>query len=465
MSILLLYIYTLLTYTFDMFNFFSVTVFALNRIFTNLVFLCLIIATVTNLPSLIISSTVLFFFVNLYKNFIVNIKFNSPLILVKYHSIVFDLLDGLIQLHPPMFYISVITLINFIFSKKLQTTKLTSTQNTYALHLLLLFSLFSGGYWSNKHLLWGNWWTWDGIELILLLFILLFYAVIHNQTKSYLRNFILFSGLLITIFYFFIFVRLGLVKSRHNFFNFTPNLSILFIVLVLTIMYSSILFTVNVLAYIYYVKKIWFYKLTLYWIFFIFSFVLLTIIYFITNLHFFIYLLLLFCVATFTSSLCNLTIKTKIIFWHFFFALLGFFLFFYKNVVLVVYYSSYYLYNLFNFSLLYRLGVYSTAQFSTAIIQIIKTKVYFEYGSGVTSFADCFFCPHLEFYGTDRELNNLFFYKTSNQNTSSNTVLIFKNKINYLHIDSYPNQSALYTGVISVYIGVALFCSVLMYIY
>lgn len=146
MSVLLFYIYTLLTYTVDTFNFFTITVFSLNRIFTNLLFLCLIAAVVANLSSLVIPTTVLLFFVNLYKSFIINIKFNSPLMLIKYHSIIFDLLDGLIQLHPPVFYISVIMLINFIFSKKLQTTKLTSIQYTYTLHLLLLFSLFSGGY-------------------------------------------------------------------------------------------------------------------------------------------------------------------------------------------------------------------------------------------------------------------------------------------------------------------------------
>lgn len=465
MSVLLFYIYTLLTYTVDTFNFFTITVFSLNRIFTNLLFLCLIAAVVANLSSLVIPTTVLLFFVNLYKSFIINIKFNSPLMLIKYHSIIFDLLDGLIQLHPPVFYISVIMLINFIFSKKLQTTKLTSIQYTYTLHLLLLFSLFSGGYWSNKHLLWGNWWTWDGIELILLLFVLLFYVIIHTTTKLHFKNFILFSGLLITIFYFFIFVRLGLVKSRHNFFNFTPNLSVLFIVLVLTIVYSCTWFIVNMFTFIYYLKKIWFYKLTPYWIFFISSFILLTAFYFVTNLHFFVYLLLPLYVAIFTVSFCNLTIKTRIIFWHFFFALLGFFLFFHKSVVLVVYYSSYYFCNLFNFSLLYKLGIYSTTQFNTAITQIIKTKVYFEYGSGVTSFIDCFFCPNLEFYGTDRELNNLFFYKSNNQNTSSNIALTFKNKSNYLYIDSYPDQLALYTGVISVYAGVALFYIVLMYIY
>jgi hypothetical protein len=142
-------------------------------------------------------------------------------------SLVTSLVDGLILAHPPIFYTS---LLFFFFlgpwGLAFRSAHGVGLRQRWVYYFRVIFfflcglALMSGGYWSFMQFAWGFWWTWDPIELVL--FSLFFLACVLLHTRLGFFSYI-WCWFTITIFVFLafysVFVRLGLVTSRHSFFS------------------------------------------------------------------------------------------------------------------------------------------------------------------------------------------------------------------------------------------------------
>jgi cytochrome c biogenesis factor len=85
--------------------------------------------------------------------------------------------------------------------------------------LFLFVTLALGSWWAEQELIWNNWWSWDLIELILYILLLLmvfnlhFFKILYNQL---FLNF--FYILILSKFLLFLFlVRMNLINSLHTF--------------------------------------------------------------------------------------------------------------------------------------------------------------------------------------------------------------------------------------------------------
>lgn len=162
----------------------------------------------------------------------------------QYTSLIFDLFSGLIQFHPPFFYISIFGFVVCNFVKYIKNIKFIINFYQFIFILFYFIALLSGGYWSFSHVVWGYWWTWDPIELILLFFIILFITLIHIIKNLFSATLPSFSILLI-IFILMYSTRLGYIKSKHNFFNISLVNSLFILFYVFLFFYFSISLLIN----------------------------------------------------------------------------------------------------------------------------------------------------------------------------------------------------------------------------
>ena len=129
-----------------------------------------------------------------------------------------NLIYGLTDIHPPLFYITLVFFFNIL---------LLTNNNKFYLKLKIIFYIGSytmilGGFWGLGNFTWGFFWLNDPIEVILLFIILLVILILHTymfKSKQYKFIYILFF-----IFIYLISFRIGFVNTRHNFFN-IKNLS------------------------------------------------------------------------------------------------------------------------------------------------------------------------------------------------------------------------------------------------
>jgi hypothetical protein len=134
-----------------------------------------------------------------------------------YKEISQNLINGLIEFHPYFFYTSIIFSVILI----IHPVNLNKLRRLfYVKHLLFIFllSLFSGGYWSFLQLVWGDWWTWDNIELILLFFITIFINISHQFLLKKTYNNFFYTTLFCTNIYYLFLIRFNFFSSKHNFF-------------------------------------------------------------------------------------------------------------------------------------------------------------------------------------------------------------------------------------------------------
>lgn len=128
----------------------------------------------------------------------------------KYYFFIKTFIFGFFKTHLVIFYImSLISIIKQ--SNYLLQIKLTSSLNL----LLLVISFSLGAQWALYLFNWGFYWTNDSIEVILILFIILFIHYMHKWPSSVLFTFIssFFNLFLI------ITLRSNLIFTKHNFFK------------------------------------------------------------------------------------------------------------------------------------------------------------------------------------------------------------------------------------------------------
>lgn len=161
----------------------------------------------------------IFLFLKIFDKFIIfnytNIYNDNEIILNQ------NLLNGLTNIHP-IFYL---LLINFIFQKYFDicfsNIKYLYTYIFYKYDFYLYLSSFMfmllGIYWASQELLWGLWWSWDFVEIFLLIIIILLIIKDHLLKINPIEDFFFNKNLFFLILLFFFFNKLNLVNSLHTF--------------------------------------------------------------------------------------------------------------------------------------------------------------------------------------------------------------------------------------------------------
>lgn len=127
-------------------------------------------------------------------------------------NILTSLTVGFYNIHPPILYLSILLGGISIYSY--------SVLNNFSRVSLLYsscFSFFLGGYWGLGNSIWGYYWVNDIVEIALLLFlvILLFFSHFFKQSSVVF----LYSVNLLFFIFLLVLLRVGLIQTRHSFFN------------------------------------------------------------------------------------------------------------------------------------------------------------------------------------------------------------------------------------------------------
>lgn len=141
-----------------------------------------------------------------------NIKTTTDNILI----LVFPLWVGTLNIHPILFYLTIIMLFIKLSYLKRWFINQTLTLDLLALLFLSLSALILGGVWGLQSLSWGYFWVNDSIEWVLFLICLSITKNIHTVTLKFK---VIYQALtIIYLLTLLLLIRLNLVPTRHNFF-------------------------------------------------------------------------------------------------------------------------------------------------------------------------------------------------------------------------------------------------------
>lgn len=132
-----------------------------------------------------------------------------------------NLLNGSINIHPIFFLI----LINFIFIKYHRLILINLKILFSDFFVIYDFYLYLGGiifmllgiYWASQELLWGLWWSWDLIEIFLLILLTVLVIKNHFLKKNPIGDFFFYKNLFLLFLLFFFFNKLNIINSLHSF--------------------------------------------------------------------------------------------------------------------------------------------------------------------------------------------------------------------------------------------------------
>lgn len=134
-----------------------------------------------------------------------------------------ELIVGFNSWHPPLFYASLLlTILSAVSCEKFVHVRSTLIISTLIITLLL------GGYWGLGNSVWGYFWVNDSIELLLLVYIIILLTRVHTIPSKV--SFLMFIFLLFGGFVFLIFMRYGLLFTRHSFFELKKINNLYFII-------------------------------------------------------------------------------------------------------------------------------------------------------------------------------------------------------------------------------------------
>lgn len=118
-------------------------------------------------------------------------------------QIVNTLTNGFFLIHPIFIFLTYLISFFILFKKK---------KNLIMTHIIFsITAIFLGSWWANQELGWGGWWSWDFVEIINLLLVLIGLVWLHNKPRNLNLNLNF-----LCVFYFFIFLHLSI---RYDFFN------------------------------------------------------------------------------------------------------------------------------------------------------------------------------------------------------------------------------------------------------
>nr|YP_010147341.1 Heme maturaase [Thuricola similis]QQP22152.1 Heme maturaase [Thuricola similis] len=218
-----------------------------NHLYFSLFFLSLLVFvkhTYTNFWFLLI----IFFF---YKIYFLELQ---NYILLKYlystqlnHHFAFELLVGLVSIHPPLFYLGISCWVNF-FTWSIKKNKIFKFKLVIGM-LILISALFLGGVWGWLNFTWGFLWVYDYIEFFLLWLTLTNIYWIHVKCyKKFIFTNIWFLGILLL---FYISLRYSFLPTRHSFFSkLSSNIFKLYLSLILCInFFNSCMLTIYLIIF------------------------------------------------------------------------------------------------------------------------------------------------------------------------------------------------------------------------
>lgn len=161
-------------------------------------------------------------------------------------TILTSLFAGTITIHPLLFYMSTIFFCIFILYKIHSDNLTINFITVYHLSHFLFLALILGGFWGLQSLSWGYVWVSDLVEWSLFLLLLLTLIIIHKFSKK-LRNY--FNILMVIwILNLILSIRLNLFSTRHSFLTGINYMYItysfyLFFIFFITILYNKCFFT------------------------------------------------------------------------------------------------------------------------------------------------------------------------------------------------------------------------------
>lgn len=187
----------------------------LNHMYFSLIFISLYILAKYKYNILLVYNLLLLTY-KLY--FLELINFNllkSVFLMNNLHKFFFELLIGLVSIHPIMFYwgLSLFTLMYLTMYNKNNYTFIVPSKNL----AILITALVLGGVWGWLNFAWGYIWVYDFIEYFLLWLIVLTLYYLHTKIyKMNLKNTVWLINLMML---YYITLRYGFLPTRHSFFN------------------------------------------------------------------------------------------------------------------------------------------------------------------------------------------------------------------------------------------------------
>lgn len=208
------YYNSLVLYNATSMHIFKILLVYLNHLYYSFFFLLLMWYLKFLNFSLINCIFILFFYKIYYLDFQNYILLKNVFNLQLNYHFAFELLIGLVSIHPPLFYLGIFCWIrifimfvnnHFIYKCNLKINM-----------IILINALFFGGIWGWLNFSWGYIWVYDYIEYFLLWLILTNTIWMHTKIyKQYLYTNMFVLGLF-TLFYFSL--RYSVIPSRHSFF-------------------------------------------------------------------------------------------------------------------------------------------------------------------------------------------------------------------------------------------------------
>lgn len=127
----------------------------------------------------------------------------------KWHSIMLNFNVGLMKIHPPLLYLSIIFLIYYFYNKY-------SSLNILFIINLTIITFLLGSFWALYQKIWGLYWSNDSIEILLLILCILNIYYLHKLSfRLVFYTKFLFISFIICL----LLLRLNYIYTKHNFFN------------------------------------------------------------------------------------------------------------------------------------------------------------------------------------------------------------------------------------------------------
>ena len=261
-------IFKLLTLNFS--SILKINILSLNHLYFSWVLLLLYFLLLSSLNVIYYAALTFInykFFFYFFQN---NILLKNYLSINEYFHFVFELLVGVVSIHPLLFYCSFFLLLFKLILKKKQNY--TYYLSSYTVFCIILITFSLGSFWGWLNFSWGYMWVYDYIEYLLLLAALQILFYLHLKHYVCLSN----INLLFYLNYFitYMLIRYSFVVTRHAGFVAITHFFIKFLVLMgNTIFFSLIKFWIiffKTITWSYFFNII-FFTLNLYYI--IYSFI------------------------------------------------------------------------------------------------------------------------------------------------------------------------------------------------
>ena len=142
----------------------------------------------------------------------------------------FNLINGLLLIHPFLIYISYFNLFFLLILFKYKYVNyylifLNVKKDLIYICIISFFSLFLGGLWAQQEINWGGFWNWDFVEIISIILFIISISFYHIKNNNWKLNENMFNNLIFYSFIFFVVVRFDIINSIHSFafFNLKQN--------------------------------------------------------------------------------------------------------------------------------------------------------------------------------------------------------------------------------------------------